>query len=333
MLLRLMALDTLALVASVMVPLGILLRAGDTATRLAPPLPGPALDAAAWSSITAGEVRRSRIAGALATGCVVFLLALHWLPLNITDWYLWSFLVPVVTTNLWLAALFLRPRATPVLPAGATRPLDLSPRTIWSFGQRWWFVGWLAVIVLLVGTVITAGLISSPDENGNRTVLTISVGSVSASSSFLGWFYGVPLLLGVTGLIVLTVLALRATAQPPLAAAPDARALDVLLRRVRTRSILALSAGAAFVTLGLAWKLLGLAARMRAGGLTDTLGQVDVGTTFAAFATPFWAAGYLAEGLGIALLLSTLFARTPRFAAADPIVTPARGAVTSDTSA
>ena len=331
MLIRLIAMDALALLASVLVPLGILLSAARWSHRsvLRRQVFTP-VDAESCSAVVARQLRRGRIAGGIVAGSVLLQIGLTWLPVNATEWYLWSFLVPLVVAVLALAALHLRPLETPVTPAGVARPLDLNPRTLWSFGRRWWFAGWLAATTLLVVTMLLAGVISGPDENGHHTLLTISVGSASASSQFLGWFYGVPLLFCVAALTAVTSLALRTVARPPLVATADARTLDLLLRRMSTRMILSVSTGAVLVTLGLVWKLIALAARMRGGVLTETAGSVEVGTSFAALATPLWAGGYLAEGLGIALLLFAVLARAPLVVRADSApAAPAPGGAAS----
>lgn len=317
MILRLLFLESLGTLASVLVPLGILAhlsRRSGWFSWHGTGLGGlPTESAAAWNLLADQHRRRSRLAAGIVAGTLVLLVIANRLPGFVwPDWYFWLHVAPVFISMASVAALLLAPISTPKSPAGAATQLELSPRTLWSFGRRWWFAVWIVTTAVLALTVVFAGLLSSVDENGNHTLLTVAMGEASASTTFLGWFYGVPLLLGLAGSTVVTLLALTGIARPPLAGESQTKALDGLLRRTRVRTVLALGTGAVLVTLGMVWKLLSNAARMTGGVASGTAGQIDVGTSFAALAIPLWVGGYLVYGVGFALLLLPLFARAAR---------------------
>jgi len=321
MLVRLILMDGFSTLASILVPLGLLLYARRQSRPSWMLLHLPHEGAEAWRSLAVLLRRRQRIGSAVVVGVLLLVWVTKWLPLNwvsisLADITLWTPLVPVGVATVCVATGLVVARRLPPATAGPARPGDVSPRTMWSFTRHWWVAVWITTSALLVLTLVGAGAISGQDETGRYSILKITVGSVSAGSQFLGWFYAVPILLVTASLALLTAIGLSATARPPLPAEAHARGIDTVLRELRSRGILALSTGAVLVTMGMAWTSIGLAARMRAFVPTDTLGQIDVGTTIGALATPLWAAGYLAEGVGIALLLLPLLGRAPRFVAA-----------------
>ena len=199
------------------------------------------------------------------------------------------------------------------------RTVDLSARSLWSFGQRWWFILWGVLVALLVTTVLLAGLASSTDLEGRFAALVVQIGTASGSSTFLGWYFGVPILVGVAALVLATGLALWANARPSLAVAAVDRASDVWMRRYRTRTILTLGGGALALVLGSSLILIGAGGTISvqvAGG--NQLGTITAGTAIATLTMPFRLLGMLFKGVGLALVLLPLFTRRPRPAAASP---------------
>jgi hypothetical protein len=310
----------LAALAPALVALGILIR-GVRAAELAAAQPSPL---PADTRAVAVQLRSARGAAAVLCGVVLALIALSW-GYIFGPWRLWMYLVPVFAATLFFAAratartvLSAYPSARSHVDRSDGREADQPPKTLWSFGRRWWVVAWLVAVTLLVVTVLSTGWLSSPDDNGNHTLLIIGIGSASASQDFLGWYYGLPLLAGVAALAALTLAALGGIARAPLGLAPDTLALDLWQRRVGTRTVLALSAGAVIFTLGQLWDHLGSAALLHGTAPSD-VGLIEVGTPFASLATPLWVLGYLAQGLGMALLLLPLFARAPKIASGQPV--------------
>lgn len=307
----------LQLATATIVPLGILLHGVRADVR---DQGSHALDSAGssvWKSAAATQARRSRLASGTVSG--LFLVDLLWI-----SWFSgWFGGAPGYSPN-WLprllpmsiaAAAILVLVLLPARPVGSGRALsaemDLQPRNLGSFGSPWWFAAWLLSAVALVLTVVLAGLVSSPDEEGRYSILTIDLGSASARGDFLGWFYGVPLLCALGVLMVLTLLALWSTARPTVAMRA-ARAVDIRLRRLQTRTVLSLSSGAILVTLGLAWISIGSAGRMYIGTTFPGVGDVKVGSPLEAIAMPLWAAGFVVEGFGLALIMLPVFTRRIR---------------------
>ncbi|MFC9919795.1 hypothetical protein [Agromyces binzhouensis] len=184
--------------------------------------------------------------------------------------------------------------------------VDLAPRSLWSFGARSWFLGWSVVTVLMAATVVLAGSASSAGEDGRYTMFVIKLGESTAGTSFFGWTYGTPVLVALGIQVVLVLGALWLIALPAVPADPMRRELDRAGRRNRTRTVLALAAGATSFTLGQSWLFIGRSAQLGASlsGYDGT--RVDVGTSFAALALPFMILGLLLEGIGVALLLLPL---------------------------
>lgn len=269
------------------------------------------------------HLRSARWAAAVLCGVALVLIALTW-GYIFGPWRLWMYLVPVFSAALFLAARAVvrtlpsaYSRARSQVDPTEHRASDQPRRTLWSFGRRWWVTAWLVAVALLVVTAVSMGWVSSPDDNGNYTLLTIGLGAASASQDFLGWHYVLPLLAGVAALAAFTLVALGGIARSPFPLAPETLALDLWRRRVATRAVLALSTGAVIFTLGQLWDHVGSAALLHGSAPSDA-GLIEVGTPFAALATPLWVLGYLAQGLGMALVLLPLFARAPKMASQQP---------------
>ncbi|MDY7542916.1 MULTISPECIES: hypothetical protein [unclassified Cryobacterium] len=315
----------LQLATATIVPLGILLHGVRADVRDQSSHALESAEQSGWESAAVTHVRRARLSAGTVSGLlIVDLLWVSWFsgwfggaPDYSANWL--PRILPMSIAAAAILVLVLLPSRSRGTGRVLAAEMDLQPRNLGSFGSPWWFVAWLLSAVALVLTVVLAGLVSSPDEEGRYSILIIDLGSASARGDFLGWFYGVPLLCALGVLMVLTLLALWSIARPTVAMRA-ARTVDIQLRRLQTRTVLSLSSGALLVTLGLAWISIGSAGRMYIGTTFPGVGDVKVGSPLEAIAMPLWAAGFVVEGLGLALIMLPVFTR--RIRVSSSVATP-----------
>ncbi|MFD4419973.1 hypothetical protein ACFWN7_00515 [Agromyces sp. NPDC058484] len=273
---------------------------------------GILLHAARVSTVTVrGESFIGRVSALLALAGIVLLWWSRWWATP--DENVWRYALPI------LAAVFaIAIHATFSARATGERQfdaVDLALRSIWSYGSRWWFVGWWTLAALITATVVLAGLASSTDERGRYTMMVIQLGTSRAGTTFFGWSFGLPVLVALAVLVAVVLMALRRVSIPAVPADPIHRERDRAHRRGRTRTILSIACGAVSFTLGASWLFIGQSSRLAASMSTPEGMRVDVGTSFAALAMPLAVGGILLEGLGLALIAFALF--QPRARAAD----------------
>ncbi|MCD2441825.1 hypothetical protein LQ757_05980 [Agromyces sp. SYSU K20354] len=268
----------------------------------------------ASKSTDAAQSLAGRVASIFAAGGVAtFWWSRWWAPFQEDPEARYAIPIAAATVAVAVYAL-VGSRRTDPQPLGA---VDLSPRSVWSYGSRSWFAGWWTLTGLMAGTVLLAGLASSTDEHGRHTMIFIQMGSANAGTTFFGWWFGIPVLVALAVLILVVQLALWRIARPAAPANPVQRERDRGDRRNRTRTVLSIAAGAVAFTLGVSWNFLGRSSQL-AGGLSAPDGvPIEVGTSFAALAVPLTVLGILLEGLGVALLLLALF--QPRRRASLPV--------------
>lgn len=303
----------IGLLTTVLIPLGILLHVARQSDAQDPTPQGLRHDVAAeWQRGSLRQIRRQRIAsGGTTMAAVMSIEAIS--RMGFDSWV--AYLAPVLAALVLIVLFLSQPATAPPTCEESQRHIDLGSRHVWSFGRRWWFVAWILVVAALVITVVFAGFASGVDSEGNYSVIVIGVGGGTASSSFLGWFYGAPILIVVAGLAAGTVFSLWRGARPSLAATPGERLVDVWLRRTRTRAVLAIGGGAIILTLALALKFIGAGARLAGGVPASSVGDIRLGTPIAALSFPLSLGGLLLEGLGVAVMLLPLLARMPRIEA------------------
>jgi hypothetical protein len=190
---------------------------------------------------------------------------------------------------------------------------DLTPRTPVSFARGWWFLAPSAILALVLLVTVLAGAASQPDsETGRFTMYNVRVGAGNMmGTTIYGWFYSVPALIILAGIVLLLFLSLFLIARPALAPDP---ALDVLTRAVRTRNVLAVVSGALLLHLGTILTSLAGTASMRSSFRTPE-GPVSFWTTFAALQPALMIAANVAVALGFAfwaaVALSAIPSRAP----------------------
>ena len=134
---------------------------------------------------------------------------------DVVDW--WRYPTPILAAALGLAVVVVL-----IATSGTVAPeepvLPTSRRTWTTFGPRGGLVAAGVTLVTLVTTTVASGLVSSSDENGRFIYLELSAPNTSIEPVrpwFYGWSYGVPVLISVVLLGLVTwVLLTRNSARP-----------------------------------------------------------------------------------------------------------------------
>jgi cytochrome bd-type quinol oxidase subunit 2 len=254
-------------------------------------------------SATAGQSLSGRLSSVIAVlGVIALWLIRFWFP-DLTD-APWRFALPLAAAAIAIAIFAVT--GANAHPGGGVREVDLSPRSVWTFGSSWWFVGLFMLAGVLVATVVFAGLASSPDDDGQFTRIVLDMGNAQASTVFFGWAFGIPVLVGLVLLLLIVFVALWRIARAAVPADPIRREHETAARRNQARTVLSISSGATAFTLGAALGFLGRSSSLAASITVPQGGQVQLVTSFAALGTPFVIAGLLLQGFGISMLILPL---------------------------
>lgn len=217
------------------------------------------------------------------------------LPIEVSLWnHDWRFAAPLVLGLVAVALL-----ALPIRPPSRQGAADLSRRTAFSFAERSWLVTTLILLALVLVTTMVSGFASSPDPvTGEYTHYDVDLGGERGmGTAIYGWHYSVPALATLALLIIAALVTIALIARPPLGA--ESRN-DVQLRRLRTRSVLAVVSGALLLHLVPVLGLLRGAASIRATfSMSD--GPVSFWTSFAALEPVLAWSATLSAVLGFAL--------------------------------
>ncbi|UDF14215.1 hypothetical protein LH407_04970 [Antiquaquibacter oligotrophicus] len=257
--------------------------------------------------------RELKMLGAVAVAVVVifaienivrgYLLCLVGMCLvDVVDW--WRYPLPLLAAALGLGVVLVS-----IMTTGTRTPeepmLPTSRRTWATFGPRRGLVVAGVTLVGLAATTVAAGLASSSDENGRFIYLELVAPNTTLEPVrpwFYGWSYGVPVLVSVAllGLVTLGLLS-RNAARPYLRA-------DTVASEQGARTTVA----AAAVHVATAAALLALAGALRFIARAGNLSSVAVGNSepyeivwrYAALAS---AAGWVAPLLEVAGFTLLLF--------------------------
>lgn len=211
------------------------------------------------------------------------------------------------------ATLLTAPRRRRRAPAAA----DLSPRGMRAFVPRAWPTSMAVLAVAIIAITIAAGSASSPDEFGRFTEYSIVIGTSGTEirSGIYGWYYSVPSLIALAALVVVTVVAWASISHP---AWDDDVEHDAALRRFRSSLVGRAALGALLTHLSVVLRSLASTASMEGTAASAELGEVSVGTPFAAIAPALTWTAYAAVIAGLTLwvmvALSALPARARRHA-------------------
>ncbi|XBH21336.1 hypothetical protein V5R04_14160 [Jonesiaceae bacterium BS-20] len=129
----------------------------------------------------------------------------------------------------------------PIPTAGPPGSAALAPRGFQTFTSRRWIT--TPGVLILGSTLIAfiAGLASSPDEQGRYVAYFLRASEVSgAGTGIYGWWFSVPSLLLMGGLVVVAFLGVSVISRPALASDTEA---DSKMRTIRIRNILTVCSG------------------------------------------------------------------------------------------
>ena len=193
--------------------------------------------------------------------------------------------------------------------------VSLARRTWTSFNSLSGLLSVGAASFALIATTVAAGMASSPDNRGRYILLAIPVPNVPIDALrpwFYGWAYGIPVLLCLAALMVITWATLRRNSLRPFLG-PETVVAEKRVRvevatgvvRIATASML-LALGGAFRFIDSAGSIMGL----QVGGDGGRNDSYELSWRYAEFAV---AAGWLAPILEITafLLLILVATRTP----------------------
>jgi len=187
---------------------------------------------------------------------------------------------------------------------------ELSRRTVLTFSRPWWFVAFGIVLLLTVAVALAGGAASSPDEQGRYTLYVVNAGTGWASTTIYGWHYSVPSLILIAALVGIMTVDLALISRPALAFDRDA---DVAVRRVRSLNVVRVGAGAVLLHLSAVLSSLAGTSSLQAGFSTGggDLGEVNVGTSFAALTPLLYWSGAVVGVIGLALWFAALLSTVP----------------------
>ncbi len=265
------------------------------------------------AALPAGPVRGFTLAAGLLVllGEIVvrfvgaYILLPFELPHFLGDWYRdYRFVSPLVIGILGLALL-----SFPVQARGGRGAAELTRRSPVSFARSRWFIAPGVLLALILLITILAGAASQPEESTGRYMMYVVDlgGERSAGTSIYGWFYSIPSLILTGVLIAATIVALFLIARPALA---EDRLLDIHVRTIRTRNIVAAGTGALLLHLSLIFSSLAGTASIR-GSFATSEGPVRFWTSFSALGPALITGSMLCAAFGVALWASVALAAIP----------------------
>ncbi|TFD88546.1 hypothetical protein E3T61_11985 [Cryobacterium lactosi] len=222
---------------------------------------------------------------------------------DIVEW--WQYATPIFAAVLCLAMTL----ALIVLKGAhqPERPVVPTTRRTWlSFSPRAVLIGASAAFIALLGTTVAAGLASSSDDRGRFIYLEIPVPNTEIEPLrpwFYGWDFGVPVLICLAALAVVTWATLRRNAMRPYLR-PETVTAERLARIQVASGAVSIATAAVLLALGGAFRFIG-----RSGSLSQlTIGNddtiYDMVWKYAEFAA---VARYLAPALEITGFVLLLF--------------------------
>lgn len=142
------------------------------------------------------------------------------------------------------------PQAVP-LAATDTRGALLERRTMLSVAPRRWLWATVEALAIAVVIVVFCGMTASADEAGRLREIRFEAPDASATAGpYPGWFYGVPVLIALGVLVVVTAVAAQRISATPAFPRPELADVDRRWRRDSVAVLLTLATGAMLCTGG-----------------------------------------------------------------------------------
>lgn len=217
----------------------------------------------------------------------------------------WTFAAPLIVAA---AGILVGQFGTPRRPQRSGTPAFVAiPRTWRSFvDPRIMAVAITAASLIVVMTLI-CGTLSSPDEYGRYVYLKFGD---AGTTTFYGWAFGVPVLMGVAFLLVVARLSLTRTASPPFinpATVPD----ETRSRRTASNAVAYLVTSVLVLTLGAVLGMVGAAGSGAAGVGIPGVGTFMWSPGYSSFAGFFTWVGWALRVAALATLAAQLIGLVP----------------------
>ncbi|GGE92111.1 hypothetical protein [Mycetocola zhadangensis] len=235
---------------------------------------------------------------------------------DVVSW--WRFATPVFAVFAVLAvalgSILVRRSALPTQPV-----MPLGRRTWRTFNSTSDIALALSSVAALLVTTILAGLASSADSRGRFIHLQIPVPNSTVDPLrpwFYGWAYGVPVLIGLAGLAVVTALTLHASAARSFLR-PDTVGPEQGERMKTASGVARLAAAASLLALGGALRFIARAGSLSGVSIEDGNGQSNTYEMIWKYAEFAVVGGWLAPVLEVVafllllLVANRLLRRTP----------------------
>lgn len=161
--------------------------------------------------------------------------------------------------------------------------------------------------ILLIAVTLICGVVSVPDERGAFVLVDFGDAGVS---SFYGWTFGIPVLIALAALGLVTVVALRRIAAPAFRA-PETVAEERRQRGVVADAVLVIAGGAVMLSLGSVLYFVGSVGLGSAGVGIPGVGDFVWTPGYSAIAPALRWAGWALLSAGSAVLLVLALGRVP----------------------
>ncbi|WP_127473548.1 hypothetical protein [Microbacterium sulfonylureivorans] len=227
-------------------------------------------------------------------------------------WYLDNrYLLTILAGILGVALL-----ALPVRRRSSGGSADLAPRSLGTFTDSRRFIAPIIFIAIILIITLTTGALSEADpQTGRYDQIMVDGGVMAIGTTIYGWFYSVPALIALFGLIAVAAIVLSLIARP---AFMEDRETDVRIRWIRSRNVVTAVTATLVLHLGMLFTSLSATASVT-GTFATPDGQVSMWSPIAAFGPVFTIAAYFSGIAGVALwttvALTAIPARRPALVA------------------
>ena len=168
-----------------------------------------------------------------------------------------------------------------------------------------------SVLCAVLAITVAAGLASSADEDGHRSLYLVELGTASMATTFYGWHFSIAPLLCLAALTASAVGAWSAIARPP---HPEDHAQDVAARRLRSANVARAATGAMLLHLSTVLVSLHGTAISSLTVHAESGEFFRSGVPFASLASALQGGAMLAEAIGLGLWVLVVLSAVGRSA-------------------